>query len=265
MGISPNIEQFLDSDDKDDEGDLDEWEDTTPNSDDKDNEEGDLNEQEEPDKVKLEDEVVDERMSFEGKIKDVGKPEELQANNNSSIPTKDNNNLTNLLEGGASHRMATTSETLQPAMAVEADGGWGNHTSKDEDVIITMPYGMQMAVEKAEEDLEMVECAREKEEDQAMALWLSDSEDNSDEQILFSSNKIALEDLLEVDKELWNEMSRREEPRKEYYSFQSLTGEKPDFASTNDQMHNTSSLKPEEKSLDWWDEPVEGEREEMGN
>jgi hypothetical protein len=86
--------------------------------------------------------------------------------------------------------------------------------------------------------------ARVVEEDVAwMALCPSDSDSDSEDgnkPILFSSDEISLDDLLEVDEELRNEMSKGEQTRKEY-----------------------SIQNPE--SLDWWDEPVEGKRDDAVN
>ena len=185
----------MDSDDEEDEGELDEWEDPILDSDDEDDE-GDSDETEPECKVIKVDgdamwlipkKIVDERMSFEGKIEDVGEPEEFQANDNSPIPTEDDDDDLTNLQGGASHKTATTpgidetpqQQVAQLAVAVEVDGGCGKQTHASESAI-TMPYGMQTEAEKAREDLQMAESTRKAEEDQAMAEWLSDLEDDDE-------------------------------------------------------------------------------------
>jgi len=55
-------------------------------------------------------------------------------------------------------------------------------------------------------------------EDTAWMAYFPDSDDDDDHTVL--STNVTLNDLLEVDEELRNEMSRGKEPRKEYYSIQ---------------------------------------------
>ena len=142
---SANLEQFSDSDDEDDEGDLDEWE--------------------EPEVVELvyADEVVRESVPLEGKIENLDVPEELQASVN-PVPTKGDARQTpppipeSIFE-------EDSEGVLLPVPTIAEDV---QCTRKDKETdAITTPCSMQMAAEKAKED-----------EDQAMALWLSDPEDD---------------------------------------------------------------------------------------
>ncbi len=68
-----------------------------------------------------------------------------------------------------------------------------------------------------------------------------------------------LNDFLEVDEELRKEMTRgQKEPQEECYSSQDT-----DPASIRNWVHKTTSSKPKEERLDWWDELVEGERDNI--
>jgi len=59
-------------------------------------------------------------------------------------------------------------------------------------------------------------------EDAAWMAHFSDSDLDNDDNTMLSTN-VTLDDLLEVDKELRNEMSRGKEPRKEYYPIQNTS------------------------------------------
>ena len=68
-----------------------------------------------------------------------------------------------------------------------------------------------------------------------------------------------LNDFLEVDEELRKEMTRgQKEPQEECYSAQDT-----DPVSTRNWVHKTTSSKPKEERLDWWDELVEGGRDNI--
>ena len=96
-------------------------------------------------------------------------------------------------------------------------------------------------------------------EDMAWMAYLPDPTDDGNEPILFSDDEISLNDFVEADKEIRKEMTRgQKEPQEECYSTQDT-----DPASTRDWVHKTTSSKPKEKRLDWWYEPVEGEREDF--
>ena len=71
----------------------------------------------------------------------------------------------------------------------------------------------------------------------------SDSEDDND---IIVSNTVTLEDFLDVE----------EEPRKEYYSIQDT-----DPVSAKNKAHKTDGSESDDESQDWWDEPVEGEKD----
>ena len=94
-------------------------------------------------------------------------------------------------------------------------------------------------------------------EDMARNAYLPNPTDDSNEPILFSDNEINLDDFSKVDEKLRKEMTRgQKEPQEECYSTQDT-----DPASTRNWVHKTTSSKPKEERLDWWNEPVEGERE----
>ena len=73
-------------------------------------------------------------------------------------------------------------------------------------------------------------------------VWNSNSED-SNEPILFSSDEISLDDIDEGLQE-------------EYY-------QDTDPASTENWVRETSGSTSGEESLNWWDEPVEGEENKL--
>ena len=145
---SPNPEQFVDEDDEDDEGDLDEWE--------------------EPEVVELEyaDKVVRESVPLEGEMEDFDVLEELWASAN-PIPAE--NNVQRTPTTIPESIFEEDSEgVLLPAPPIAEDV---QRTRKDTDAI-TMPR----------ENLEMAECVRDEEEDQAMAEWLSDPDEDDEDQ-----------------------------------------------------------------------------------
>jgi len=96
-------------------------------------------------------------------------------------------------------------------------------------------------------------------EDMAWMAHLSDSEDNGNEPILFSSDEISLDDFFGVDEELRKETRRgQKDPQEECYSTQDT-----DPVSTSNLVHKTTSSKSEEERLDWRYELIEGEREDF--
>jgi len=80
----------------------------------------------------------------------------------------------------------------------------------------------------------------------------SDSDDNDN---TMSSTNVTLDNLLEVDEELRNEMSRGKEPRKEYYPIQNAGNTACTYT-----LHKTNGL---EESRGLWNELVEGESVEI--
>jgi len=145
-----NLEQFPDSDDEDDEGDLDKWEDDS--------------------KMESEyaDRVAGKSVPLEGEMEDFDKPEELWASIN-SIPAENDAQQTSAPIPESIFE--DTEGVLLPVPPLVEDEDV-QHTCKNK---IAMPCsGMQTAAE-------MAENMREAEEDQAMALWLSDPDkDNED-------------------------------------------------------------------------------------
>jgi len=96
-------------------------------------------------------------------------------------------------------------------------------------------------------------------EDMAWMAHLSDSEDDGNEPILFSSDEISLDNFFGVDKELRKETRRgQKDPQEECHSTQDT-----DPVSTRNWAHKTTSLKSEEERLDWRYELIEGEREDF--
>jgi len=91
-------------------------------------------------------------------------------------------------------------------------------------------------------------------EDAAWMAHFSDS-DLDDDNNTMSSTNITLDDLLEVDKELRNEMSRGKEPRKEYYPIQNAGNMACTYT-----LHETNGS---EESRGLWNELVEGESVEI--
>jgi hypothetical protein len=128
------------------------------------------------------DEIAGEGMPLEGKIEVLDMPEELQASV-SPVPTENDEQrapipiLETIIENVAD---VTPRQLAQPAEAVEEDDRRGKRIHEDKNVI-AMPCNTQMATEKSGEDLEMPKSAWETEEDQAMALWLSDPEDDDED------------------------------------------------------------------------------------
>ena len=141
----PNCKQMEESDDEDDEGVLDEWED--------DSEETEL---------EYADKVVRESVPLEGEMEDLDMLEEIWASVN-PIPAKIDMQRTpppipeSIFE-------EDSEGVLLPAPPIAEDV---QRTRKDIDAITT-----------PRENLEMAESVRDEEEDQAMALWLSDPEDD---------------------------------------------------------------------------------------
>jgi len=89
------------------------------------------------------------------------------------------------------------------------------------------------------------------------AAWMahfsdSDSDDNDN---TMSSMNVTLDNLLEVDKELRNEMSRGKGPRKEYYPIQNTGNTACTYT-----LHETNGS---EESRGLWDELIEGESVEI--
>jgi len=91
-------------------------------------------------------------------------------------------------------------------------------------------------------------------EDAAWMAHFSDSDLDDDDNIMSSTN-VTLNDLLEVDKELRNEMSRGKEPRKEYYPIQNAGNTACTYT-----LHKTNGS---EESRGLWNELVEGESVEI--
>ena len=129
---------------------------------------------EESEEVKLEyvDEVVRESVPLEGEMEDSDVPEESWASVN-TIPTK-NDTRQNPTPPISEE---DTEGVLLPVPPVAEDV---QRTCKDADAITT-PH-MQTAAEKAEED-----------EDQAMALWLSDPEDDEDQATAMVTNEASIQ------------------------------------------------------------------------
>ena len=166
-GFTPNnkipiARSLPDSDDEDDEGDLDEWED--------DSEEMEL---------EYADKVSGERMPLEGKIEDLDMPEELQASDN-PIPTENDARRAPTPIPEPIFK-ADTEGVLLPVPPAAEDI---QRTREDENAITT-PSRMQTAAEKAE-------SVRD-EEDQAMALWLSDPEDDEDQATAMVTNEVGIQ------------------------------------------------------------------------
>jgi len=91
-------------------------------------------------------------------------------------------------------------------------------------------------------------------EDAAWMAHFSDSNLDDDDNIMSSTN-VTLDDLLEVDKELRNELSRGKGPRKEYYSIQNAGNTACTYT-----LHETNGS---EESRGLWNELVEGESVEI--
>jgi hypothetical protein len=127
------------------------------------------------------DEIVEEGMPLEGKIEDLDVPEELQASVN-PVTTENEGQQTPTPIPEATIEGVTNvmpQQLAPPAEAVEEVDRRGKRIHEDENAI-AMPLNMQMATEKSGEDFEMEKSAWEV-EDQAMALWLSDPEDDDED------------------------------------------------------------------------------------
>ena len=148
-GFNPNNNKIpiarspLDSDDEGDEGDLDEWEDDSEGV-----------------ELGYVDEVAGERMPLEGKIEDLDVPEELWASAN-PIPTE--NDVRQTPTPIPESIFEEDKGVLLPVPPVAEDV----QCTREDENAITMPQEVQMVAEKAEED-----------EDQTMALWLSDPDED---------------------------------------------------------------------------------------